>query len=113
MRRPPSGALNAEQRPETARTWRARPHRGAPVSRRALDYYVCGRFNLAGKGGYLRKITMTDLALHVGVAAAPATRKTERTSERNGIGWYSWLGGVAATAIIFAAMVAGQNFPLT
>jgi uncharacterized membrane protein YdcZ (DUF606 family) len=54
---------------------------------------------------------MTDLALHVGVAAAPAT-KIEQTSERNGTSWYSWLGGVAAMAIIFAAMVAGQNFPL-
>jgi hypothetical protein len=55
---------------------------------------------------------MTDLALHVGVAAAPATKKTVRTSEPNGIIWYSWLGGVAATTIIFAAMVAGQNFLL-
>jgi hypothetical protein len=99
---PMTGASASESAPH-ARAWTWCPHRrhgrSWRVRRCALDYYVRGRFNLGGEGGYLRKITMSDLALHVEVAAAPATKKTERTSDRNGIGWYSCLGGVASTAI--------------
>jgi uncharacterized membrane protein YdcZ (DUF606 family) len=39
-------------------------------------------------------------------------RKRSLAEKKDNIRWYSWLGGSIGTAIIIAAMVSSQDFPV-
>jgi uncharacterized membrane protein YdcZ (DUF606 family) len=54
---------------------------------------------------------MSDTTLS-GVSVSTLTRKKSLAETKDSIRWYSWLGGCIATAIVIAAMVSSQDFPL-
>jgi uncharacterized membrane protein YdcZ (DUF606 family) len=53
---------------------------------------------------------MSDTTL-TGVSVSTLSRKKSLAETKDSI-WYSWLGGCIATAIVIAAMVSSQDFPL-
>jgi uncharacterized membrane protein YdcZ (DUF606 family) len=54
---------------------------------------------------------MSDTTLS-GVSVSTLSRKKSLAETKDSIRWYSWLGGCIATAIVIAAMVSSQDFPL-
>jgi uncharacterized membrane protein YdcZ (DUF606 family) len=54
---------------------------------------------------------VSDISLS-GVSVSTLSRKKSLAETKDSIGWYSWLGGCIATAIVIAAMVSSQAFPL-
>jgi uncharacterized membrane protein YdcZ (DUF606 family) len=53
---------------------------------------------------------MSDAALtEVSVSTLSTDKSLSETKDY--VGWYSWLGGCIATAIVVAAMVSSQDFP--
>jgi uncharacterized membrane protein YdcZ (DUF606 family) len=54
---------------------------------------------------------MSDTTL-TRVSDSTLSRKKTLAETNDCISWYSWLGGCIATAIVIAAMVSSQDFPL-
>jgi uncharacterized membrane protein YdcZ (DUF606 family) len=54
---------------------------------------------------------MSDITL-TRVSDSALSRKKSLAETKDGISWYSWLGGSMATVIVIAAMVSSQDFPL-
>ena len=54
---------------------------------------------------------MSDTALTEVSASTLSTNKS-LSETKDYIRWYSWLGGCIATAIVIAAIVSSQDFPL-
>jgi hypothetical protein len=54
---------------------------------------------------------MSDITLP-GVSVSTLSRKKSLAETKDYIRSYSWLGGCIATAIVIAAMVSSQDFPL-
>jgi uncharacterized membrane protein YdcZ (DUF606 family) len=52
---------------------------------------------------------MSDISLP---AISVSSFSTSLAETKDSIKWYSWLAGYMATAIVMAAMVSSQNFPL-
>ena len=54
---------------------------------------------------------MSDTTL-AEVSVPALSNERGRADKKDNIRWYSWLGGSIGTAIIIAAMVSSQDFPV-
>jgi hypothetical protein len=71
----------------------------------------CQQFGCWQVGGLSEETTMSDTTL-IAVSVSTLSRKKGLAETKDCIRWYSWLGGCMATAIVMAAIVSSQDFPL-